>query len=146
MMNLVVLKKAQAAILADPDLRMTEAGTTFCNFGVWAVAAALACAELTNKTANEIIDHVANDKRWLKVEGSQATDFALRGGLALAGQKADVHGHVATVCPEEMQTSASLAKKVPILANIGKRNARMKSSEAFPVSKGEASYWIWVNA
>ena len=42
-----------------------------------------------------------------------------------------------------MQFSGSLNKKVPMVCNIGRTDADEKESVAFPVDKGEPSYFIW---
>jgi len=49
------------------------------------------------------------------------------------------HGHVSVVYPAPMQRSGSWNKMVPMLANIGKTNGLMRTSQAFPV---EPDYFV----
>jgi len=49
------------------------------------------------------------------------------------------HGHVAVVYPAPVQRSGSWNKMVPMLANIGKTNGLMRTSQAFPV---EPDYFV----
>lgn len=168
-----ILKAACDEVLADPALRPVydKAGkllTTFCNVGVGRVAARCSCPELdsTTMTAEKMIEHVrANvSGRWTIVDGRAAALHALSGGFALAfmdmAKLGEPHAHVAAVAPQGMQPSGSLAKDVPIVANVGKGdpaaplinagdgkktkpNWYCKSSAAFPTARGEAEYAIW---
>lgn len=154
MRDLAVLKSAQAAVIADPALQPVKnaAGAiveTHCNFGAERVAQAMGCTELDGLMADgqyEVMDENAS-LRWAKVDGMTATAHACAGGLAFAASSSamlhEAHGHIASISPEPMQFSGSLNKKVPMVCNIGKADADEKESVAFPVDKGEPSYFIW---
>ena len=97
--------------------------------------------------AREIIAFIkTREAGWLICAGKQAADFALRGGFALSFMEftSDPHDHVAAVYPAKMEMSGSLGCEVPLVANIGKKNAVMKSSGAYPVARGECRYAIYV--
>ena len=149
-----VLKEVCDEIVADKSLQPVKdsAGKiieTHCNFGAERVAVAMGCHELDGINADaqyRVMD--ANESgRWRKVSGSEATIHALGGGLAFAAmtseQLKEDHGHIAAIYPAGMQWSGSLAKDVPMVANVGKFDREERASEAFPVEFGEPDYFIW---
>lgn len=144
-MDPVELRKLLTDLVKDPSLTMRPDGTTFCNFGVQRVVKAFGL-DFDGLMANDIYDRLAESvgKDWLKVAGQQASDRAQRGGLAIAAKKYAVHGHVAVLFPAPMTVSESLGREVPQIANVGKKNAVMRVTEAFPVKEGEPDYFIYV--
>lgn len=146
-------------ILGDPALapEFDKAGKltkTHCNAAALFVAQALGCGEFDSPggrplLADEMIAvMVANASgKWKVVTGSEATIHALSGGLAYAaktsGELGAAHGHIAVIYPVGMQRSGSWKADVPILANVGKTNGQVKTSEAFPVLRGQPSYFTW---
>ena len=156
-----ILMDACNLIINDPSLqpeydKVTGCLTkTHCNQACLLVARTMGCLEFNtpvNKDplrADEMISlMLANASgKWRTGTGSEATIHALSGGLAIAAMSSKVlkaaHGHVAIVAPIGMQNSGSLKKDVPLVANIGKTVGIMKSSGAFPVSVGEAQYFLY---
>lgn len=120
--------------------------TTYCNFAAWEICAAMDYTVFgDNKMmANQMFDHMIADPAWTIQDSGRANAHAMKGGLAIAAAKADGHGHVAVVYPGPMLFSGSLNKYVPCLANVGRtnKNGIIKASEAFPVSKGEPTYFL----
>jgi hypothetical protein len=154
MRDLAKLKSAQAAILADQSLQPVKdaAGNiieTHCNFGAERVAREMGCLELDGMVADDQYATMARNasKLWAKVSGQTAAAHAMAGGLAFAAMTAaqlgDAHGHIASISPEPMQWSGSLGKDVPMVVNIGRVDTDEKESMAFPVAKGEPSYFTY---
>lgn len=135
-------------VIADPALEPVG-GITFCNEGARRVAQALGCPDFDDEglLADDMCDIMAAGGRWTRVEGGEATDHALSGGLAFAAMSSsrlgEAHGHIAAIYPAPMEYSGSLARLVPMVANVGKQDREEKVSAAFPVSKGEPDYFIW---
>ncbi len=146
------LKKFLDILVKDPALKQKPDGTTFCNVGLHRSARLFEYLGFTNAKGEPIMarEMIAVIKKtgsnWLHCGGKQAADFALRGGFALSFMDflPDPHDHVATVYPAKMEMSGSLKCEVPMVANIGKKNAVMKSSGAYPVDRGECRYAIYV--
>lgn len=136
------LKAACDEAMDAPELQPRE-GLTFCNRGTRRIALAVGCEDFTESmTANKQVAHV--EANWRKVGAEEAQAHADAGGLAVAAKDYPVHGHIAVVYPTgSCGYSASWAKKVPWVANCGKRNAVMQSSQAFPVAEGEPGYYLW---
>jgi hypothetical protein len=148
MKDLATLKAACDAAIANLNFQPSN-GVTHCNQAAQFVSNSMGCHELDGLMADEQCAVMIANKSglWNKVMGTQASLWAQQGGLAFAGmtseQLGEAHGHIAACYPAPMQMSGSLGHPVPVLANIGKTNAEEKESAAFPVSKGEASYYIW---
>lgn len=154
MRDLQTLLDACDEVVHDPDLQPSkDAGgrvmVTHCSEGAARVAQALECDELDNLTADQQYDVMDDNatRRWARVDGMTACAHACAGGLAFAAMSSsmlgEAHGHIAAVYPTPMQLSGSLGKNVPMVANVGKHNEEEKESAAFPVAKGEPSYFIW---
>lgn len=155
MKDLAKLKAACDAVIADPKLRPIldpntgQIVTTFCNFGAMRVAHAMGCDELQGLTADNqyAVMNANKSGLWIKVQGLMAAGLAQQGCLVFAAMTAamlgEAHGHIAAVAPVPMQFSGSLNRSVPCVANVGATTGIMKSSQAFPVSKGETSYFAW---
>lgn len=143
-----VLKAAADAALATQAFQ-PGAGVTHCNAATAFIARAMGCLELDGLMADGQCALMAANAsgRWRRGTGAEATIHALGGGLAVAAMSserlAEAHGHVAAVYPLGMQASGSLKHDVPVLANVGRTVGVMKSSSAFPVTKGEADYFLW---
>lgn len=148
MKNLLILKAACDTAIKNPAFAPAN-GVTHCNEGAIFIANALGCHELDNLMADQQYKVMVVNKSglWVKADGTAATVWALSGGLAFAimssEQLEETHGHIATIYPAPMQFSGSLNKNVPVVANIGTNEAEEKDSMAFPVTKGEANYFIW---
>ena len=146
-------------ILRDPALapEFDKAGKllkTHCNRAALLVAQALGCDEFESSgrdplLADQMIEVMALNEsgKWKRATGSEATIHALSGGLAYAAKTSEelgaAHGHIAVIYPVGMQKSGSWKADVPVLANVGKENREMKTSEAFPVLRGQPSYFTW---
>jgi hypothetical protein len=124
-------------------------GNTYCNMAVDSIAKGFGCYEFDGLMADDIYQVMLTNEsgKWDKVDGSDATIWALSNGLAIAALPSqtlkEAHGHVAVIYPLGMQMSGSLGRDVPMVANIGKTVGVMRSSEAFPVSDGEADYFTY---
>lgn len=146
------LKKLLDEIVKDPSLKMKEDGTTFCNVGLNRAAKFFEYTGFTKEdgeplTAREMITAINRCKSgWLECSGKQAADYVQRGGwgVAFMTNPTGPHDHIATIYPAPMTQSGSLGREVPQVANCGKKNAIMRSSEAFPTAQGEASYAIFL--
>lgn len=149
-----VLQDVCDEIVHDPSLEPFRDSSgkiveTHCNEGAERVAQALGCDELDNLMADQQYRVMEENQsgRWKKVLGQEATDHALSGGLAFAAATSamlgETHGHIAAVYPAPMEWSGSLAKDVPMVANVGKTDAEEKESAAFPVAMGEPDYFTW---
>lgn len=170
-----VLKKACDDVVAAEELRPEykdgKVVKTFCNIGARRVAKAMGCSDFDDTNLNADAMHGVMTRGclgglWSKVEARDAVLHALDGGLAFAAMTSSVlgaaHGHIATLRPEAMQTSGSLGKDVPVVANVGigdpnapliagpqagikvKRNWNCTASWAFPMrAKGDPDYFIW---
>jgi hypothetical protein len=136
------------AALANPAFQPKN-GVTHCNEAVNQVASAVGCLEFVGLMADEIYQTMVTNAsgKWAKLDGSDATIWALSNGLAIAAMPSqrlgEAHGHVAVIYPQGMEGSASLGHDVPLVANVGKTVGVMKSSGAFPVAKGEADYFTY---
>ena len=146
------LKYFLDALVKDKSLKQKPDGTTFCNVGVHRGAQLFKYDGFTTKEgwplmARSMIEVVkARKTGWLICESKQAVDFVLRGGLGVSFMEfaPDPHDHVALIYPAKMEASGSLGREVPMVANIGKKNAIMKSTGAYPVARGECRYAIFV--
>ena len=136
------------AALSNPAFKPNN-GVTHCNEAVNQVAVAVGCSEFVGLMADEIYQTILTNAsgKWAKVDGSDAAIWSLSNGLAIAGlpsqRLGEAHGHVAVVAPFGMLGSESLGLDVPVVCNVGKTVGYMKSSQAFPVSCGEADYFTY---
>lgn len=154
MRDLAILKAACDAIIADSTLQPKKDAQgkileTFCNVGAQRVANAMGCRELDRQMADGMYSVMALNasKKWNQVLGSAASLWAQSGGLAFAAmtslQLKEAHGHIAAIYPAPMEFSGSMGHPVPLVANVGKTNAKEKESMAFPVLFGEPEYFTW---
>ena len=147
-MSVDTLRQACARALDNPSFQPAN-GETFCNLAVTSVAEAMGCEEFSGLMADQIYAKMeANASgKWEKVVGPVASQDASEGNFVVAAmsstQLGETHGHVATCYPQAAGFSGSLNKYVPVVANIGKSVGVMKSSEAFPVDKGEPDYFSY---
>lgn len=152
----MTIKEICTKVLADPNLQpeKDERGwikKTKCNIAARMIAQELGCTEFDNKnlTAEDMGQIMIKNEsgKWEQAGGAKATAHALAGGLGFAFMSkallADEHAHIAAVYPSPEGFSGSLGKTVPMVCNVGKVNKEEPSSQAFPVSKGEADYYIW---
>jgi hypothetical protein len=110
---------------------------TFCNIALDRVLGLCGIPRMVYKLngqplmANAMIDFMRSSVNWELVSGEVATARASVGTLVVAAQQADGHGHVAPVYPSPMEHSGSWGKYVPMLSNVGRQNAVLKSSMCF---------------
>jgi len=149
--KLTLLKRACDLIVSDPHLKseLDEKGNitkTFCNVGVRLICEALGLSLWPpNMLANDMHDLMVENPSWVKCEGFEASLHAKSGKIAIASRKGDGHGHVCVVYPGDLVESPSLAKLVPLVANVGaKVNGVVAVSKAFAVKDGEPSYFKYV--
>lgn len=156
-----LLKDACDQVIHDPDLapEINPNGggvlTTHCNQGALIVAQAMGCHEFDTQgdplMADAMIDLMATNfsDKWSTGSSSEAAIHALGGGLAFAAKSSielgEAHGHICAVYPASQQWSGSWGKDTAMVANVGKCNGEEKASEAFPVAKGEPTFYLWTN-
>ena len=143
------LKDFLLALVKAPELQPQD-GKTFCNIGARRVADLFGCHDFDNPDmlADEMIAFMLSSSEWSETHfGEIAAKFAQIGGLAFAAmdssQLGEEHGHIATIFPADCELSPSLNVLVPFVANVGAKNGIMKASEAFPVAKGQPTYFLW---
>lgn len=152
----------------DKDGKLLE---TFCNFSARLAAQAMLCDEFNDPDllADDMVSIIRLNAsgKWHITTGQEAANQSIAGKLAYACQDSktmmESHGHITLISPEAMRYSGSFEKDVPVVANIGKGdpskalqqienhplgyqtkpNWYCKTSEAFPVSKGEPLYAWW---
>lgn len=95
-------------------------GVTYCNEAVQYIAGVFNYNRFAGKMANEIIDILNNDKKWVKVTPNEASFSASEGYLVIAARKDQPHGHVCIVRPGTIETSGHWKAKAPKVMNIGK--------------------------
>ena len=142
------LKDFLLALVKAPELQPQD-GKTFCNIGAYRASKLFNCQTLNvAMLADQMITSMLSSSEWTKtVFGEIAAKFAQIGGLAFAAmdssQLGEEHGHIATIFPADCELSPSLNVLVPFVANVGAKNGIMKASEAFPVAKGQPTYFLW---
>lgn len=95
-------------------------GVTYCNEAVQYVASIFKYDRFAGKMANEIIDILNNDKKWIKVAPNDAAFRASEGCLVIAARKDQPHGHVCIVRPGTTEASGHWQENAPKVMNIGK--------------------------
>ena len=144
------LKDFLLALVKAPELQPFDF-KTFCNIGARRVADLFGYNGLDHPDmlADAMIMTLAcSPNEWTKTHfGEIAAKFAQIGGLAFAAmdssQLGEEHWHIATIFPADCELSPSLNVLVPFVANVGEKNGIMKASEAFPVAKGQPTYFLW---
>ena len=128
-------------IVADPQLRPRKVGeiiTTYCNVAVRRIAVEMGYTGFASSmTANDMIAHMR--QHWLRTTAEDARTQACAGKLAIAAQTGTQHGHVAVIYPDVMGYSESWKKLVPMIANVGKTNGILRTSQAFMT---EPDYYV----
>lgn len=139
------LQRICESVVKDPKL-LGVGPITHCNEAVYRICRQFSGYEgfYDNKRqdiimANEMFDLMDAGGDWSKCDGKWANEFACSGGLAIAAQKEDGHGHVAVVAPMLMEKSPSWNKLVPVLANVGRTNGFLPASKCF---KLEPTYFV----
>lgn len=112
---------------------------TFCNQAVQYVTSGMGYSKLGGMTANAIVDFMVSSEDWLRCDAALAQQAANIGHLAVAGAKAEPHGHVAVCYPGELGRSAKWQKAVSVVANVGKENFIKGANFAF---KEEPMYFV----
>lgn len=131
------LKAILDAVRAQPDLAPRD-GKTFCNIALDRILGLYGATRLTDAAghvlcANDMVDRMrASLRLWTPVSGEVATARASVGTLVVAAQGNPCgHGHVAPVYPAGMEKSGSWGKFVPVLSNVGVKNAILRASQCF---------------
>lgn len=120
--------------MAAPEFQPDQPtpGTTHCNAALRRIASAFGY-DFPDVMANEMIEIMFKDKRWSVARFEGGSSHALGGGLAVLAKRFETHGHVASIAPVGMKKSPTLNEYVVCVANVGKENAVMLASRAFPV-------------
>lgn len=124
------LKKTCEEIVNDPSLEPVGS-TTKCNIAVHRICRIMGFPLFSDRgwLANEIYDYCK--KNCTQVERKWASEFANSGGIALAAQYGQHHGHVAILYPGPMVYSGKWKMEVPLVANVGNKNGIMGVNYAF---------------
>lgn len=144
----IELKEILDQALANPGFKPKN-GITHCNEALQFIATSMGCDEFKGMIADDIYKTMVTNAsgKWAKVDPSDATIWALSNGLSVAGlpsgRLGETHGHVAAVAPVGQQYSPSFKIDVPVVCNIGSTVWYMKTSEAFPVSKGMPDFFTY---
>ncbi len=104
----------------DPKGFAPKDGATYCNEAVQFVAGVFNYDRFAGKLANEIVDILNNDKRWVKISPNEAASRACEGILVIAARKDTPHGHVCVVRPGTTESSGHWQENAPKVMNIGK--------------------------
>lgn len=145
---MIELKSVLDHALSNPKF-MPLNGITHCNEAIQFIAWSKGCSEFTGMVADDIYNTMLKNVsgKWDKVDPSDATIWALSNGLSIAAlpssKLAELHGHIAAIYPVGQIFSASFKMDVPVCANVGKTVGIMKTSEAFPVSKGMPDFFTY---
>lgn len=130
-----MLRMICESVLSDDKLKpqtLNGITTTYCNVAVQRIALGMSCDKFNAKMdANAMVALMKNS--WRQVDGKLAYEMAMDDKLVIAGVAEARHGHVAVVFPEKMQYSGSWKKDVPMVANVGKHNGVMRTSQAFNI-------------
>jgi len=143
-MNPENLKDFLLQLVDAPELQPKN-GVTFCNIAARRVMDFFGYTDFDapDLNADEMVGIM---KSWKEISGIAAAAHAIEGNLVFAGETSqrlhEAHGHIAAVFPAPGQVSPSLGRAVPLLANVGIRCGIIKSSDAFPVLDGEATYFL----
>ncbi len=104
----------------DPKKFAPKDGVTHCNEAIQYVAAKFSYDRFVGKMANEIVDIINNDKKWVKVTSNEAAQRAAEGFLVIAVLKDQPHGHVCIVRPGTLEMSGHWKENAPKVMNVGK--------------------------
>lgn len=145
-MDVIEFTKILDNVRNSEDLKPHD-GVTYCNIAINRILKLYGIAPLIYKNnqqplmANAMCDYLRDSgTTWLKIDGDAACARANRGLLVLACQRGEAHGHIAAVYPLPASYSPSWAKYVPMLNNIGRKNAIMRCSQCF---RTEPDYYAY---
>lgn len=154
MRDVIALIDAICDVYDRQDFKPTD-GVTYCNLAVRSVAEAMGCKELSNKTADQIIDFISKSDEWSEVPFEKAQDMANTGSLLIAGltgKELDAgHGHIVVIRPGKPCQSGKWGS-TPRCLNIGKSNFLARASSGpltmMPVGLNNAfvplpKIWLW---
>lgn len=118
---------------------------TFCNIAARYIAEAMGCKIFDEgMMANRMHTAMENSDEFAYVDAERAAELAQKGCLVVASRRGDPHGHIAACYPSPPDFSGSWAKKVPIVAHVGRPpNGLKKCSGSFSVKDGEPTYFFW---
>jgi hypothetical protein len=106
---------------------------TFCNLAVNHVLARMGYEKFKGMVANQMIDALSRSSDWEGIPMDQAQVIANAGGVVLAGEASDPHGHVVVVRPGIADLSAKWHKFTPKVSHVGGKSLIGKSAAyAFP--------------
>lgn len=117
-------------------------GLTFCNLAAHWFAEHYGFHGLKGKLANDQFTTLSGSNEWEKIDTPEAIKQAKTGALVFAVKQYDEHGHIATCYTGAESYSGTWAKRIPMIANVGKNNGIMPCSQGFPVRDGEPYYFL----
>ena len=115
---------------------------TYCNRAVAYVAEAMGYKGFpADVLANDLIRFMDGSTDWERVPMAQAQALANRGGLVIAAEPAQPHGHVCVVRPGNAAHSGKWQKAAPKVMNLGKtRDIAKGVNFAF---QAEPTFYRW---
>lgn len=112
--------------------------TTYCNLAVRHIAEEMGVHLFPSGMLASQMYQLLKTKAE-KLSGTMAAEAALAGRLVIAAQDGKPHGHVAVIYPAPLEYSPSWNKYIPMVANVGKTNGIMRTSQAFKI---EPEYYV----
>jgi hypothetical protein len=135
------LTKVGKEVVDDKALAPTK-DATYCNKGVSAIEEKGGNTDYKGLTANQIVEKLEDSKYATKVTAAEAASYAQQGATVIAGAKnKEGSGHVAVVSPDDMVTSGSWGGKVPVVFNVGRKNAVQGANWSFDVNN-KPNYYV----
>ena len=110
-----------------------------CNRGVnYAFNEVTGSDELNGKTANEIVNYMANSENFTKVELSEVQELANNGEVVIGGKAEDGgSGHVVLAVPGKEESSGKWKGKVPQVMDTGEGKRSEKNGVNYSWAKGD---------
>lgn len=155
MKNLLGLFEAICDTYDRVDFLSAADGTTHCNQACAAVAELLGCKDLTDRTADGIVEHLAVNPGWSAVSMEEAQERANEGSLVIAGLDSKAlnqsHGHVVVIRPGIVCYSGKWGKTARCM-NFGQEvflgRAKKGPLTQMPAGVNEAfvplpTFWVW---
>lgn len=137
-MDIREIKAACDRVLADPELKISKSGQTYCNLGVINICALLGLNMFKGMRASQIYDYCVLN--CTEVNMDYVIEHATKDGLYVSAYKYQketekASGHVAIIYPEAGAYSTTYKRIVPKIANIGKTNEVMRVSGAYKLKE-----------
>lgn len=145
------LREFLDALVKSPDLQPRD-GLTFCNIGAKRTLEYFGGKDfyVPNIVADTMYSLLSSNLsgKWSRIDPEFASEQANEGKLVFAALPSWVltggHGHIAPLFPAPMEYSESLKMKVCMISNVGKVNAVMRTSQAFPPRWGNPQFYLYV--